>query len=398
MPNELGARKLQQKKLDSLTSARFVAAAAIVIGHLSERFGSLGLSHLPLNQGVSFFFVLSGFILHYNYRSFTSAGAVKRFIVARIARIWPVHVACLLLFFVVLPHDLWYIPWPRPTLLTLVVPNLLLVQSWIPAKSFYLSLNGVSWSISNELFFYLALPFIVIYLRRPLVILSLSVGALLLFCLLVDQNGISCDFNAGEITAYGLIYANPLVRICEFVVGVLAASIFLKRTARFEGTVAEVSALLVVVGFLIFCPVIAAMPSFIATTGNAFSFWFLNCGGVLFFALLIYSLAGNAGVISRGLSARWAVFLGEISFSIYMTHQILNRAWDVYFGSLQGIPTVVQAAIFWFVLLGISSAMFLLIETRARKQIVEFYDRRHESASLSANSDHSTMAAPTRKN
>jgi peptidoglycan/LPS O-acetylase OafA/YrhL len=375
---------LQQKKLDPLTSARFFAAAAIVIGHLNERFGSLGLSHLPLNQGVSFFFVLSGFILHYNYRSFATIGAVKRFIVARIARIWPVHGACLILFFVVLPRNLWYIPWPRPTLLTLLVPNLLLVQSWIPAKSFYLSLNGVSWSISNELFFYLALPLIVAYARRPLAILGLSVGTLLLFCFLVDQNEISCDFNAGEITAYGLIYANPLVRICEFIVGVLAARMFLERRVKFEGSVAEVSALMAVVAFLMLCPLIAGMPSFIAVTGSAFSFWCLNCGGVLFFALLIYSLAGNAGIISRVLSVRLLVFLGEISFSIYMTHQILNRAWGAYLGFLQGLPIIVEAAIFWFVLLAISSTMFLLIETPARKWIVEFYDRRRGEAHRSA--------------
>ncbi|WP_316396924.1 acyltransferase [Bradyrhizobium sp. 33ap4] len=374
---------MQAQKLDPLTSARFFSAAAIVIGHLTDRFGSLGLSHLPLNQGVSFFFVLSGFILHYNYRSFTSVGAVKRFVVARIARIWPVHFACLVLFFVILPHDLWYIPWPRPTLLTLLIPNLLLVQSWIPAKSFYLSLNGVSWSISNELFFYLALPLIVTNLRKPLAILGLSVGIVLLFCLLVEQNGISCDFNAGEITAYGLIYANPLVRIFEFVMGVLAARLFLDRRVRFEGTLAEVSALATVVAFLVLCPAIAAMPSFIASTGSAFAFWFLNCGGVVFFALLIYSLAGNAGAISRTLSARWLVFLGEISFSIYMTHQILNRAWDVYFGFLRPLPTAVEFAVFWLILLTISSAMFLLVENRARRRIVEFYNARGRNVSLS---------------
>ena len=305
---------MQKKNIDALTSARFFAAAAIVIGHLGERFGTSGLGHLPLNQAVSFFFVLSGFILHYNYRSFGSFNAVKRFVVARFARIWPTHAVCLALFFLVLPRSLWYIPYPYPTLFTLLVPNLLLVHSWIPARSFWLSLNGVSWSISNELFFYLTLPVIVVYIRWLSAIVALSLGALLLFCFLADQNGVSRDINAGEITLYGLIYANPLVRIFEFVIGVSTARLFLTKRVTFGGTLAEVGALGLVVTFLFVCPAIAVAPWFIKATGNAFSFWFLNCGGVMFFALLIFTLAGGRGLISRSLGAHWLVFLGEISF------------------------------------------------------------------------------------
>ena len=56
------------QKLDALTSLRFFAAALIVVHHSNSVFGSMGLSEtLPLEQGVSFFFVLSGFILAYNY-------------------------------------------------------------------------------------------------------------------------------------------------------------------------------------------------------------------------------------------------------------------------------------------------------------------------------------------
>jgi peptidoglycan/LPS O-acetylase OafA/YrhL len=55
------------QKLDALTSLRFFAAAMIVVHHGHRVFGSMGLAEsLPLDQGVSFFFVLSGFILAYN--------------------------------------------------------------------------------------------------------------------------------------------------------------------------------------------------------------------------------------------------------------------------------------------------------------------------------------------
>ena len=59
-----------------------------------------------------------------------------------------------------------------------------------------------------------------------------------------------------------------------------------------------------------------------------------------------------------------------------MTHQILNRAWPVYFGFLDGTPIAVQFALFWLVLLLACAAMFLLIETQFRKAIMTFYDGR----------------------
>ncbi len=103
---------------------------------------------------------------------------------------------------------------------------------------------------------------------------------------------------------------------------------------------------------------------------------------MLFFALLIHTLAYGQGVISYWLSARWLVFLGEISFSIYMTHQILNRAWDVYFGFLQGLPNAVECALFWIVLLSASAAMYMFIEAPAREAIMRAYDRRNSKREL----------------
>ncbi|WP_041064256.1 acyltransferase family protein [Cohnella kolymensis] len=50
--------------------------------------------------GVSFFFVLSGFILFYNYHSQFTAfkmPSIKRFYIARIAKIYPVHLLTLVL-------------------------------------------------------------------------------------------------------------------------------------------------------------------------------------------------------------------------------------------------------------------------------------------------------------
>ena len=91
---------MRMKKLDPLTSLRFFAAAMIVIGHSHRLIGSLNLANtFSLAQGVSFFFVLSGFILAYNYPSLPTKSDVLHFFKARIARIWPAHVAAIILLF-----------------------------------------------------------------------------------------------------------------------------------------------------------------------------------------------------------------------------------------------------------------------------------------------------------
>src|SRR6476646_5690812 len=80
-------------RLQSLTSLRFCAAACIVISHVQ---GSLAVSRIwaypfALEQGVAFFFVLSGFNLTYVYPTLDGR-RIPRFIVSRFARIWPTNI------------------------------------------------------------------------------------------------------------------------------------------------------------------------------------------------------------------------------------------------------------------------------------------------------------------
>ena len=86
------------QKIDALTGLRFFAGIAIVIHHLHQ-FGlpAYVLDGWLLNNGVSFFFVLSGFILTYVYPTLETHHAVQRFWIARVARIWPAHMAALVL-------------------------------------------------------------------------------------------------------------------------------------------------------------------------------------------------------------------------------------------------------------------------------------------------------------
>lgn len=137
--------------LNSLTSFRFIAALMVFIFHAGL------LSQYQLGAaGVSFFFVLSGFILAYNYHAKMqdlSREKIKSFYLARFAKIYPIHI---LTFLIALPVTLFYF---HPDGLYLVklafmsVINLSLVQSFVPSQGTYFNFNGVSWTLSVEAFF-----------------------------------------------------------------------------------------------------------------------------------------------------------------------------------------------------------------------------------------------------
>ena len=83
-------------KLDGLTSVRFFFAMMVVVGHFTGQFaaefGTLpGFVYNMAPLAVSWFFVLSGFIIAYNYPELSTNQQRRDFLILRVARLWPVH-------------------------------------------------------------------------------------------------------------------------------------------------------------------------------------------------------------------------------------------------------------------------------------------------------------------
>jgi peptidoglycan/LPS O-acetylase OafA/YrhL len=356
------------RRLDALTSLRFFAAMMIVGYHAA---GMLGIGHAPVNlgHGVSFFFVLSGFILAYVYPRLDTAAEVRGFWRARIARIWPAHIATLVLGAVLVGY-----PWSASTL----AANVLLVHAWIPMSAFYFAYNAVSWSISTELFFYLAFPWLNRRWERTgtwkLAGAVLAVLALIAACAALALPWYfepTDPVGSRQVTSNGLLYISPLARLLEFTAGIAMAKSWLRQGARAlpgPATAWELGAIAACAGWLWALPRVTS--TYADRLGPTALEWLENAGAFPFFALLIYVVAPGRGAISRVLALPGLVLLGEISYSLYLVHQILQATYRFHAAQLPPLPDALAASLLLGILLLVSYLLWRWVELPARRWLL----------------------------
>lgn len=394
-----------KSKIDTLTSLRFFAAAAIVVYHSRGHFGIPVefLSPFVLDQGVSFFFVLSGFILSLVYgeklkeggRSTSSRLAgILAFIVARFARIWPLHVATLVLVAFLLPEK-----WNHDLSPVNLFASLCLMQSWIPINDVSFAFNGVSWSLSAELFFYLSFPFLILgyeknWLRNSLLALCLMAS---LACLCATMG--FPELVGSSVSMHELMYVSPLSRVFEFSLGIGAFALARRWHINLRGgesaagtkafklrllfTVMEVAVLLIglfvayrstrISSFLA-----GAMDSLLPGLKAPLNLWLMHGGSVaLVFALMIIVFSFGRGFLSKILSWPLLVYLGEISFSVYLSHRLLLHYYYNHFATVDGAMPI---AVYWLVLLSVSHLLYVFVECPCRSLIVGLFRRFQKGA------------------
>ena len=362
-------------KVAPLTSARFIAALYVVVFHtvyasgykLSPWFKSF------VNLGetsVSFFFVLSGYILGIVYLRTGNPVNKKRFWLARFARIYP-------LFFLTLmwdaPHCLFErmakYGWHKAVTETFItfIANGLMLHGWF---RIFAGINNPSWSLSAEAFFYLLFPMIgtaIWKLRRRLAVffaIGLYLGSVTII-LALSHRGF------GE----NVWYYMPIFRLSEFIVGILVAKF---HTAALSNDRSKLilrnAAIPVLIGSIMcFC--------LISLSQGAFSKALLQT--VLFVpihAAIVVSLASDPPYLNRFLSLPILVLLGEASYGLYLIHIPL---WHVFQScNLLGRPLCYLAFILLAVLLSVCS--FLYFESPSRMRILKFFSERDSEGVVSS--------------
>jgi len=301
------------ERLEALTGLRFVAASLIMAHHISY----LGVPqlHFRTGQGVSIFFVLSGFILAYVHPTMDGWRQGGRFLVNRFARIWPAHAVTLLAAIVVLNQPVTNYTWT----------NLLLLHSWVPSSDYYFSHNQVSWSVSTELGFYLMFP-LLIYKWRSTYIWKIALTVVLAVAIIRTTDYLQLGRYSLEpkVTGHGLIYINPATRLLEFVVGIASCSAYRWLAPRMPSKGMIFSYLEIAsVGLFVVAAVGKPEQWLYPITSTGFREWLAGSSCLPAAAAMIIVFAFGRGDISTVLKTKVFIFLGEISYSLYLCHMIV---------------------------------------------------------------------------
>ena len=247
--------------------------------------------------------------------------------------------------------------------------NILCVQSLIPIPSFYFGYNAVAWSISCELFFYLLFPFL-IRLKLPKLLSLLAFISIIccLLSLLLSFSSLSffSRHSLDSLSIHGFVYINPIFRIPEFFLGILAfhvscfaskSTTFLNRNPYFSNLIANklfVSDILCIL--CIFVCFSHVNPFVWAPLPLQITLNQLKSG--VGFCLFIILLQNTNLLLRPLLSLKPFVFLGEISLGLYLFHQpFMIRASNLG-GLFLGDLNLVYPNIFYVFLLSIFTATF----------------------------------------
>jgi peptidoglycan/LPS O-acetylase OafA/YrhL len=314
--------------LDALTGVRAFAAVWVLVYHAWLLSGSAKISLVfvgfavdlsPLlvmgYLGVNVFFVLSGFVLAWQVlqpapsQQQESTGTshtvpYAKFLRRRILRVYPAYYACVT---VLLFLSLWEAH-PEPTKVTDVALHLVMFHNLI--DKYVSSINPVFWSMPFEWQFYLVFPFLVLALvrRRPFLLLGLGLGIAALTNLAIVVGGPN--------TWTHVLLAQLPFRIDEFVVGMVGAKVAgaMPRRASLRAGAFWIG-VLALLGAVAYYGTVAPLWWTWNWTPFIRSFWV----EVAVVAILV-GLSGDVHFGSRLFASRIMVWLGTISYSIYLWH------------------------------------------------------------------------------
>jgi peptidoglycan/LPS O-acetylase OafA/YrhL len=301
-------------RVDQLTFTRFIAAVLVILFH---HYRFLPMMHYT-NVFVSYFFVLSGFVLAVSQKSrYQHKEDYLLFYTARASRIFPLFLLATLL--AVLTGMNAELAGPFNLFL-----NITGLQSFFPGR--VMSYNYPSWSISVELFFYLCFPFLVRFVYNKLSLKKVLGVGLALWA--VTQVAVLYLYEIEKLQPsstklHDFLFYFPLLHLNQFVAGNILGLLFLrfhkKWTKNYDLHLVVLS--MALLGYLNFF-----RPRFDLFDHNGLL--------IFLFAPFILLLALNTGKISKIFAARPLIILGEVSFGLYLLAEPL----------LKGMETVAQTS------------------------------------------------------
>ncbi|MER7147858.1 acyltransferase family protein [Streptomyces xanthochromogenes] len=349
-------------RLPTLTGMRFIAAALVFLHHgiwvnvFSDKDVVSFYHDLFITAGhvgVSFFFLLSGFVLTWSARR---KDTYKRYLRRRIAKLYPNHVVTFVAALLLVATS---------TQLYQAISNLFMVQSWFPVYSLLFSVNPPSWSLACEALFYVAFPLLLRWANRIPVeklwwwvagVVAAVIGVAVIAQVVITDGPAMPDGQPLGLYQFWFVYALPPVRALDFFLGILLARIVINGKWIRVGVLP--AALLFVACY--------------ALAGQLPYVYGLNAATIIPIALLVPAAAvADINGWRTGLRGRFAIWLGEISYAFYLVHAIVLIWCRGQLGNPQGWSTPAGIAL----LLGglvlsvlVAWALYALVERPAMRR------------------------------
>jgi peptidoglycan/LPS O-acetylase OafA/YrhL len=329
---------LRRPNIPALTSMRFFAAILVVIFHYNAAspIFPFGISHFGF-ESVTFFFILSGFILTYTHATDTGLNISGRdFLAARIARIAPAYFLALAL---ALPFFIRSGPAPSVPLV------LSMTQAWVPPYA--LSWNIPAWSLSNEMSFYLCYPAILWASSRVSSVVFCVGAALLVIATALWREVYFVSEDWHNFRSYF-----PLLNLPQFIVGIALGKLFIEGVKPHRAMFAlGVTALVAIIYFI-----------------RDFR-WLSNTA--ILSAVFSVTIFGACRPIVF-LSGRALVLLGDASYALYILHDPFWMWWDriVRVSLKLNFPPPIDAVLYLAGVVSMSAFVTIYFERPIRRALL----------------------------
>ena len=344
------------QKLDQLTTTRFFAALSVVFFHGGRQLGII--RYLPMlaagPTAVSYFFVLSGFVMALAYYRPDVPFNFRGYWLARFSRIYPVYILSLVLTCLHYPSILYKAKSAQ------VWSYMLLYQAWIP--KYALSFNGAAWSLSVEVFFYLLLPILLIWFVRLSLkqVIGFSAGFWIVSQIVHSILTARLMPGAVDLLAYF-----PPFHLNSFLLGLAGGIWYLTSSSRqtVNQTKNQVWLAIALGAVLLLLSLRAYWPAFPQNPT-------LDVGMLApLFLLIILTLARDTSRVSQTLSHPWLVLLGDASYALFILHIPIRWVFEKLLAFNRQSPTTsgIWFSIYVLTAIGISILIFQFIERPARE-------------------------------
>lgn len=332
------------KYLPALTGLRWVLALWVIFHHLTGPGQSLEPAALALPRpvftlirggylAVTTFFVLSGFVAARSHAMERWSGrTLLHYFAGRVARVYPVYLFSLAVIAPFIAAD------QTPRKMRYVAEYLLLLQGWFGNTPVHW--NTPAWTLSCEMFFYLAFPF----LGAPVAKAGWR-GTLAAAAAAICLTRVMLAMGAPD-------ELKPVIHLSDFLMGIAASRAYDLRRAA--GTAPRGSWLYLPAGAMI--AVFIAYPQMLPPRVD------LNTALRPLNAVLLIGLAYGGGLVARALSLSPIVFLGKASYAIYILHVPLlwwYMRWSREF----------SAALYLAVVIAVSVPVYRFIEVPANRYL-----------------------------